>query len=73
MVLQTMLGIQFSTSKPLSCYNNEEFFCFRELLAYRIQLNLNVNMQDLVKMSPVGEKKIHLEGPLRYCFSGLRF
>ena len=53
MVLRTMLGIQFSTSKPLSCYNNEEFFCFRELLAYRIQLNLNVNMQDLVKMSPV--------------------
>ena len=73
MVLQTMLGIKFSTSKPLSCYNNEEFFCFRELLAYRIQLNLNVNMQDLVKMSPVWEKKIHLEGPLRYCFSGLQF
>ena len=53
MVLQTMLGIQFSTSKPLPCYNNEEIFCFCELLAYRIQLNLNVNMQDLVKMSPV--------------------
>ena len=53
MVPQTMLGIQFSTSKPLSCYNNEEFFCFRELLAYRIQLNLNVNIQDLIKMSPV--------------------
>lgn len=69
MVLQTMLGIKFSTSKPLSCYNNEEFFCFRELLANRIQLNLNVN----IKMSPVGEKKIHLGGPLRYCFSGLRF
>lgn len=39
MVLRTMLGIQFSTSKHLSCYNNEEFFCFSRTfsLSYSVE------------------------------------